>query len=207
MDVNEAALKLGVSPRRVRALISGGKIPVYRSGERWETEALPPARSRRPLSVRSREQLTKALRSRSLRGLAGQARARTARRLNLLRTADDPATILLDWWGGQAEEKDAYVRNLLERTLAGDTAGVRDALRRRHPAYLAKTERLSDRVGTERRIQGLSREELAHTAGVNVSDVLDVEHGRPMRTPGPSHRILKALGITPSALPPTGTPA
>lgn len=204
MDVNEAAIKLGVSPRRVRALIGEGRVLAHRSGKTWNVEALPASRGRRPLSPTSRAQLAKALHSRSLKGLSGQARARTAQRLNVLRTSSDPAAILLDWWGGRAEEKDAYVRNLLERALAGDASGVRETLRRRRPAYLATAERLSDRIRTERRIQGLTREDLAERAGVDVSRVLDLERGRPMRSPGPSRRILEALEITPSALPPIG---
>lgn len=195
---------MGVTPRRVRALISEGKIPAQRSGGKWVVTDLPGARSRRPLSPASRVQLAKALHSRSLSGLDGQALSRTAARLHLLRTSDNPARILLDWWGGTANEKDAYVRNLLQRAIAGDTAGVREELRRRRPAYLSTADRLADRIATERRIHGLSHAELAEKAGVERTVVLDLERGRATHSPGPSRRVLRALDVVPSALPPMG---
>lgn len=195
---------MGVTPRRVRALISEGKIPARRSGGKWVITHLPLSRTRRPLSATSRAQLAHALHFRSLSGLDGQALSRTASRLHLLRTSDDPARILLDWWGGTANEKDAYVRNLLQRAMAGDSAGVRDELRRRHPAYLSTPARLADRIATERRIHGLSHAQLAERAGVERAVVLDLERGRATRGPGPSRRVLRALDVTPSALPPLG---
>ena len=195
---------MGVTPRRVRALIYEGKVVAHKVGGKWEVSALPLPRSRRSLSPMSRQRLAKALHSRSLSGLGGQALARTAARLRLLRTADDPAQILLDWWGGAADEEDAYVRNLLQRAMSGDSAGVREELRRRHPAYLSTPARLADRITTERRILGLSHAELAERAGVERIVVLGLERGRGTRTPGPSRRVLRALGVNPSALPPMG---
>lgn len=207
MDVNETAAQMGVTPRRVRALISEGKIPARRSGAKWVVTGLPTVRSRRPLSPTSRQRLVTALRSRSLAGLEGQALARTAHRLRSLRTEDDPARLLLDWWGGRADEADAYVRNLLQRAMAGDSAGVREELRRRRPAYLSTVGRLADRIETERRVHGLSRAGLAEIAGVERAAVLDLERGRAARTPGPARRILRALDVVPSALPPMRPPS
>lgn len=195
-------MRMGVTPGRVRTLINNGRISAHRSAGKWHIDDLPLARTRRPLSPRSREQLATALHTRSLQGLDGQERARAARRLHLLRTSSDPASLLLEWWGGQALEKDRFVRNLLERSLAGDTAGVRDSLRQRHPAYLATLTRLSDRVGTERRIQGLTLKQLAEQAGIPESMLRAIERGTALRSPGPSRKVLKVLGVTPSALPP-----
>ena len=204
MNVNDAAVELSVTPRRVRALIADGKIAAHKAGAHWEIDALPRERKTRPLSRRSQEHLVKALRSRSLRGIEGHERARTARRLHTLRTSRNPAAILLDWWGGHTDEHDIFFRSLLERALAGDSHGVRETLQRRQPAYLATTARLSDRITTERRIQGLTQEELANLAGVKTSAVRDLERGRAMSSPSPSRRVLKALNIVPSALPPMG---
>ncbi|WP_435748525.1 helix-turn-helix domain-containing protein [Microbacterium sp. PMB16] len=204
MNVIEAATHLGVSPRRVRALITEGRIPARRVGREWEIDDVPSLRTRRPLSHRSRDQLAKAIHSRSLQGLTGQERARVAERLHLLRTSSDPAVVLLDWWGGLADENDAYVQNLLERALAGDSLGVRDSLRRRQPAYLATTARLADRVATERAVHRFTRERLAREAGVPVAIVRQIERGSATPTPGPVRRVLRTLDVTPSALPPLG---
>lgn len=205
MDVAEAADQLGVTSRRVRALISEGKIPAHRVGAKWSITALPVRRIRRPLSLASRQRLAKVLHSRSLKGLEGQALVRTADRVRQLRESDSPARLLLDWWGGKPDEKDVYVRNLLQRALAGDEDGVRDELRRRHPAYLSTRARLADRITAERRIRGLSAAQLADAAGVRAFIVRDLEKGRPIRSPGPSRRVLRALDIVPSALPPMGS--
>lgn len=205
MDVREAAARLGVSPRRVRTLISEGKVDARKAGRHWKIDELPQTRSaRRPLSPRSRQQLAAALHSRSLDGLVGQERARTASRIRALRSSDDPATLLLDWWGGQPEERDRFVRSLLLRAQAGDRSGVRDTLRERHPAYLSTPQRLSERIATERAIRALTFSELAELAGVDASNVRDLERGRMQKTPGPARRVLKALDVTPSALPPLG---
>lgn len=196
---------MGVTPRRVRALIDKGELPAHKVGSRWVVDSLPSARrQRRPLSSRSRSHLERALRAWSLAGLDGQERIRTAKRLLELQTAANPASILLDWWGGTAEATDAFMRNLLERALRGDADGVRATLRRSHPAYLATLERLSDRVSTERLIKGYSREALADLAKVSVETLAAIEAGRPTTSPGPSRRVLRALDVSPTALPPMG---
>lgn len=202
MNVNQAAEQMKVTPGRVRALIKSGRISAHRSGRRWEIDSLSPTRTRRPLSEKSRRQLAAALHSRSLRGLDGQARARTAERLRLLRSVEDPGALLLEWWGGTTEDDDRFIRSLLRRAAAGDRDGVRETLRKRRPAYLASTALLADTVGTERRIQGLNRAQLALLADVPETTVRLLERGAAMRTPGPSRRVLKALDIVPTALPP-----
>ena len=91
MNVAEAADQLGVSPRRVRALIAAGRVNAAKVGTSWQVETLPDGRRhRRPLSVRSRRMLVHALHYRTLTGLSGTDRSRTAARIRALRTADDP---------------------------------------------------------------------------------------------------------------------
>lgn len=204
MNVEEAAAQLGVSPRRVRALIADGKIPAKRVGTRWEITAEPAARpSRRPLSELSRRMLAKALHYGTLAGVTSHARTRTAERLRLLRAAEDPGSILLDWWGHQPDaEPDAYVRSLLQRAAAGDVAGVRVTVHRPKAAYLATTGRLSDRIATERAVQGLSIPKLAEITGIDERNIRALERGRAQASPGPARKILRALEVKPSALPP-----
>ncbi len=201
MNVQEAARALGVSPRRVRALIAAGRIPAVRAGREWRVHELEPTRSRRPLSPRSRDILAHALHFRSLRGLTGQDRARTAARIRELRASQHPGRLLVDWWGGRPDGRDAYVSSLIARALAGDEDGVREAVRRRVPEYLARADALADRVATERAVQGMTRERLATVAAVPVTSVADVESSRPGTPPAQIRRILRALGVEPVALP------
>jgi DNA-binding transcriptional regulator YiaG len=203
MDVNEAAAMLGISPRRVRALISKGQVRARKDGTRWVIDAVPPKRrKRRPLSLRSRTQLAQALRSWSLAGLEQHDRSRTAERLRALTTSDDPGSLLLDWWGGMVEADNAYVRSLLERARAGDADGVRETLSWRRTAYLATTDLLAGRVSIERLMRGLTTAHLASLANVSVETLRAIERGVPQATPGASLRVLRALDVEPVALPP-----
>lgn len=85
MDVAEAANRLGVTPRRVRALIAAGHVKATKIGASWQVETLPDSpRHSRPLSTRSRRMLVHALQYRTLRSLSGTDRARTAARIRAL---------------------------------------------------------------------------------------------------------------------------
>jgi excisionase family DNA binding protein len=202
MDVKQAAERLGVTPRRVVALIANGRIEATKVGRRWEVTKVPGARSRRPLSVRSRQSLAHALHERTLSGLEGQERARTAARVSRLRASQDPAALLADWWGGEVESRPVnFGTNLVEHAIAGDRAYVREALHRRRREYLRRPEDLADVVSAERRIQGFSIDDLARTAGVAVSDVRRLERGLPMSTPSTARRVLDVLSVEPTALP------
>ncbi|QHF23229.1 helix-turn-helix domain-containing protein [Rathayibacter sp. VKM Ac-2804] len=202
MDVKQVAEQLGVTPRRVRAMIAAGRIEARKVGRRWEIVEVPEVRSRRPLSARSRRLLAHALHERTLSGLEGQERARTAARIRLLRASPDPAGLLADWWGGTVESGLVdFGTNLVQHALHGDPAYVREALHRPRREYLRRPEDLADVVGSERRIQGLSTDELAHAAGVAASDVRRLERGLPMSTPSTARRVLDVLGVEPTALP------
>ena len=85
-------------------------------------------RERRPLSEHSRLILARALHNRSLIGLTGQDRKRTAARIGELRTSDDAAALLIDWWGGKPFGPLNFGTNLVEHALAGNSAYVTEAL-------------------------------------------------------------------------------
>ncbi|NQX15528.1 helix-turn-helix transcriptional regulator [Rathayibacter sp. VKM Ac-2857] len=89
----------------------------------------------------------------------------------------------------------------MQHALHGDPAYVREALHRPRREYLRRPDVLATVVGSERRIQGLSTDELAHAAGVAVSDVRRLERGLPMSTPSTARRVLDVLGVEPTALP------
>ena len=202
MDVKQAAERLGVTPRRVVALIANGRIEATKVGRRWEVTEVPGARSRRPLSVRSRQSLAHALHERTLSGLEGQERARTAARIRRLRASQDPAGLLADWWGGEVESGLVdFGTNLVQHALHGDPDYVREALHRPRREYLRRLEDLADTVSSERRIMGLSIDDLARTADVEVPDVRRLEHGLPVSRPSIARRVLDALGVEPTALP------
>ena len=159
MNVAEYASKLGVTPRRVRALIKSGAVQAEKTGRGWDIQAPDghPQQYRRPLSIRSRRALAAALHQRTLAGLTGQVRARTAARIRALREADDQAALLVDWWGGQSPEGINFGANLVAHALRGDEEYVRDRIRLRRTGYLRRRADLAEMVRTERAIVGISR--------------------------------------------------
>lgn len=207
MKTEEAADALGVSPRRVVAMIGAGQIEATKVGQRWHITTLPPSRSRRPLSDRSRSLLARALHTRSLAGIDGQERARTAARLRELRSSNDPAALLAEWWGGAGDDEPVnFGTNLVRHALAGDRDYVREALHRRRREYLRQREDLADVVSTERRVRGLSIHDLAQTAEVPDSAVRRIERGLPMSSPSTARKVLRVLDIEPTALPDVDAP-
>jgi hypothetical protein len=202
MDVVSAAAELGVSPRRVRALIDAGRVAAHKSGRGWVVTDLGGERRRgRPLSEGSRAMLTAALRARTLRGLAGHDRARTASRIGQLRASSDPAGLLAAWWGGQAPQGAGFGENLVRRAVAGDDGYVREAVRQHHREYLRDRGDLAEVVSSERAIRGWTRSQLAEAAAVPVAVVEDIERARALTGPGGVRRVLRALEVEPTALP------
>ncbi|WP_162903747.1 helix-turn-helix domain-containing protein [Leucobacter sp. wl10] len=199
MKVTEAADQLGVSPRRVRAMAADGRIPAHREGSAWVIEGLAPPKGRRSLSARSWQHLAKALKQRSLEGLSGQERARTAARIRQLRNAEHPSRLLIDWRPPDAP-RDVFLDSLVAHAERNDDSYLKRALGR--PAeYLRSSQELAYVVSSERAIRGGSRHWLAVAAGVSEDLVRDIELGRPLASPGQVRRVLRTLEVEPTALP------
>ncbi|RBO87515.1 helix-turn-helix domain-containing protein [Nocardia puris] len=173
-------------------------------GRRWDIDAPAPVRraARRPLSVASQRALTRALHTRSLEGLTGQLRARTAERLRLLRTADDPAGLLVDWWAGRAPTELDGGSNLVVHAIAGNKERVWSVLHRPRREYLRYPSTLARVVRDERAIHGLTRTELAGLAGVDHRLVVDIERAALLHDLIGLRKVLRALSVEPTALPP-----
>jgi DNA-binding XRE family transcriptional regulator len=203
MNVKEAAAALDVSPRRVVAMIAAGQITATKAAGCWHITEVPSVRSRRrPLSGRSQSLLAQALHTRSLAGVHGQELSRTAARIRELRSSENPAELLVDWWRGNVDIAPVnFGTNLVRHAVVGDAEYVREALHRPRREYLRRPEDLAEVVGTERRIRGLSLQQLAREAEVSVADVRAIENGRPLSSPTISRRVLRVLEIEPTALP------
>lgn len=202
MDVRKASETLGVSPRRIRALIQQGRIAAHKQGQAWHVDDLDVHRARRrPLSEHSRLILARALHNRSLTGLTGQDRKRTAARIGELRASDDAAALFIDWWGGKPFGPLNFGTNLVDHALEGNSGYVAETLRQPRREYLRKPADLADIVSSERAILGLTPKELAVRAGVQPADLRKIEHGERLATPAPARKILRALDIEPTALP------
>lgn len=202
MDVNQYAEAARVSPRRIRALIASGALNAKKVGRSWEISGGPQRPlGRRPLSPISQDALADALHSRSLSGITGQTRARTAARIRALRESDDPASLLADWWGGKKPRVLNGGTSLVLHALRGDNDLVRTRLQLKPNEYLRRREDLADVVITERSIHGLSRRELAEAARVSVEVIAGIERAEPANSPGALRRVLRALEVEPSALP------
>ena len=202
MNVGEAAEKMGITPRRVRALIAQGQISAMKVGASWEVHDLGwGARQRRPLSARSRSLLADVLHQRSLGGLRGQDRARTAARIRLLRSVDDPARLLNDWWAGRPDVVVNGGTNLVLHAIRGNDAYVRRMVRTRPREYLRRASDLADIVASERAIAGWTRAQLAEAAGVPLDVVARIERAQPVGSPADLRRVLRAIDVEPTALP------
>ncbi|MFD4356095.1 hypothetical protein ACFWPX_26340 [Nocardia sp. NPDC058518] len=203
MNVADYAELAGVSPRRVRALARAGAVPARKVGGRWVVDAPRPVRraARRPLSEASQRALVRALHARSLGELTGQARARTAERLRLLRTVDDPAELLVDWWAGRPPIQLDGGSNLVVHAIAGNKARVWEVLHRPRQEYLRYPSTLARVVRDERAIQGLARSDLAERAGVDRALVVAIERAESVGDLIGLRKVLRALGVEPTALP------
>jgi excisionase family DNA binding protein len=199
MNVRDAAIQLGVTPRRVRAMIADGRIPASRSGSTWVIDALAPVKSRRALSTRSWALLAGALKQRTLDGLTGHDRARTAERIRQLRESDHPSQLLADW-RPSAAKRDAFMDSLTAHAQSQDDAYIKRALRPR-PEYLRSAFDLAQVVRSERAIRRESRERLAEASGVPEAMVRDIEMRHPLSSPSDVRSVLRALDIEPTALP------
>ncbi|MCL2849863.1 MAG: helix-turn-helix domain-containing protein [Micrococcales bacterium] len=206
MNVSDAARALGVSPRRVRALVAAGRVGAHKTSGRWEVTELRnrPARSR-PLSARSRQMLAQTLHTRTLGDLAGQDRARTAARIGELRTSPDPGRLLVDWWAGAPPGPGVLAANLVEHARAGNRDYVGETLRRRPVEYLRRPEVLADVVASERTFRRMTVTQLAQAAGVTAADVRHVERAHVV-SPPTTRRILRAVRVEPTALPDLAAP-
>ena len=203
MDVKEFARERGISERRVRALIANGSVRATKRGRGWEIDsdsARTPAPSRRPLSAESRKALSTAIQKRSIDSLEGQLRARTAKRVRALREAEDPATLLAEWWGNSAPAIIDATSSMVARAIAGDHDSVRDQFRRNPTRYLRRPEDLAAAVLSERTIRGLSVQALAVNADLAPRQVRRIEQADPDSV-GSIRRVLRALDIEPTALP------
>ncbi len=143
----------------------------------------------------------RALHTRSLAGLTGQARARTAERLRLLRTVEDPAELLVDWWGGRAPTQLDGGSNLVVHAIVGNRARVWEALHRPRQEYLRYPSTLARVVRDERAVQSLTRSDLAERAGVDRAVVVAIERAVPVHDLIGVRKVLRTLRIEPSALP------
>jgi len=145
--------------------------------------------------------LVHALQYRTLRGLSGTDRARTAARIRALRATDDPAPLLSDWWAGSPhDDSGLFETQLIANAAEGNTDYIRYSVSQHRYEYLRDPDELADVVATERTIRGWSVHQLADTAGTDPADVRLIERGRPAPLRA-VRRTLRALDVEPTALP------
>lgn len=207
MKIREAAQRLGVSERRARALAASGLLPARKVGTAWVVDdaATRPGRGR-PLAPAAQRQLTEALHNRSLSGLRGHDRTRTAQRLRTLRSASDPAPLLRRWFLRGAVLRNGIPVNFGHRIVAlahlGKDREVRELLERKTPEYLRSPDDLAEIVASERAIGGLSTEDLALRANTTVDVIRTLERRGTYTSPGALRSVLRSLDVSPAALPP-----
>lgn len=207
MKIREAAQRLGVSERRARTLAANGLIPARKVGTTWVVDAATARPGRgRPLAQMAQQHLTEALHNRSLAGLRGHDRTRTAHRLRLLRSASDPAVVLRRWFPRGAVLRHGIPVNYGHRLVAlaqlGKDREVRELLERKPTEYLRTPEDLAEIVASERTISGLSRADLAMASITTVDAIRSLEKYGSYTSPGALRRVLRSLEVSASALPP-----
>lgn len=207
MKIREAAQRLGVSERRARTLAASGLIPARKVGTTWVVDAATARPGRgRPLAPMAQRHLTEALHNRSLTGLRGHDRTRTAQRVRLLRSASDPALLLRRWFPRGAVLRRGIPVNFGHRLVAlahlGKTREVRELLARKTTEYLRAPEDLAEIIASERAISGLSTADLAEQSNSTVDAIRTLEMHGTYASPGALRRVLRSLEVSPSALPP-----
>lgn len=207
MKIREAAQQLGVSERRARALAASGIMPARKVGTAWVVDdaTARPGRGR-PLAPTAQRHLTEALHNRSLVGLRGHDRTRTAQRLRTLRSSPDPALLLRRWFPRGAVSRNGIPVNFGHRIVAlahlGKNQNVRELLERRTTEYLRDPEDLAEVVASERAIHGLSTADLAMQANTTVDAIRSLEKHGTYTSPGALRSVLSSLDVSPAALPP-----
>lgn len=194
MNVSEAARTLGISERRVRAMIRSGRAKATMSNGAWQIEEIVRA-DRRPLSERSRALLARALHDWSVGGLKGHDLKRTAGRIRELMDSDDPSSLLRAWWGTPVFEVRNAGDSLVRSAFANDDEFVHSYLHRNRHAYLIDSESTRDAVVTMRNISGRSIADVAKAAGVGEAVVSDIERGILPDSIVSMRRILESLDL------------
>lgn len=207
MKIREAAQRLGVSERRARALAASGIIPAQKVGTAWVVDdaTTRPGRGR-PFATTAQRHLTEALHNRSLVGLRGHDRTRTAQRLRTLRSSSEPALLLRRWFPRGAVCRNGIPVNFGHRIVAlahlGKDREVRKLLERRTTEYLRDPEDLAEVIASERTISGLSTTDLATRANTTVDVIRALENHGTYTSPGALRSVLRSLDVSPAALPP-----
>lgn len=149
-----------------------------------------------------RRQLIEALRNQSLVGLTGPDRLRVARHLRQLRDSDNPADLLRAWFRGEVPSGWSPGELIVRQAQEGLDDRVSALVNKSRRKFTSSSGRLARVVSDERAIQGLSVAELARRAEVSVDVISALERARPGVRVGETRRILRALDVTPLALPP-----
>lgn len=196
-----------MSERRARALAASGLIPGRKSGTTWVVDAATTRPGRgRPLAPMAQRHLTEALHYRSLAGLRGHDRTRTAQRLQLLRSACDPALLLRRWFPLGAARRHGTPVNFGHRLVAlahlGKNQEVSKLLARKTTECLRAPEDLAEIIASERVISGLPIADLAEQSNTTVDAIRTLEKHGAYASPGALRRVLRSLDVSPAALPP-----
>lgn len=180
-------------------MVAAGRIPAHKQGAEWVIQKPVTPKSRRALSESSWQHLIKALKQRSLEGLSGHDRGRTATRIWQLRNSENPSQLLADWHPVNASQ-DVFSDSLVNQAKQGNNIYLKFALTK-PVEYLRSSKDLANVVSSERTIQGMSRQQLATAAKVDEGLVRDIELRRPLSSPSSVRRVLRVLEIEPTALP------
>lgn len=199
MDVKTFAELRGISPQRVRQLAAAGRIDARRDGRAWviehDTPHAPP--ERRPLSKSSQTDLLAYLGDRNLDvAPAGYRRQRLAQRVRELRRATNPAEVLRQYFANAEPERGPAGRAIVRAAKRGLDSDVQEALALNSKVALTTPKAISTAARDARMIQGLSRQEVASQAGVEMKTYNGIENrGTAPRGNLDGWPVFKALGV------------
>lgn len=166
----------GISLQRARQLAREGKVPARRDGRAWIITGLEaPRRTRRRLGGQTRADLLVYLGTRTLDHVTGMRKRRLANAVRQIRRADDPSSLIREYFDGAEEPRGPGGAAVVRAALRGLDEAANAALRMQHRLVIQGAEELGKRILEARILTGLSAAQLALRAGVSLETVQLVE--------------------------------
>lgn len=178
MSISDFAAARKVTVQHARRLAREGKVPARRDGKRWEVvNADVPARTRRSLGAQVREDLGVFIRTRTMDHVTGMRKQRLANAVRQLRAAQNPASLLREYFAGHPVPSDIAGAALVKAAINGLDRAVDSSLAMRPTYVLRSPDEFAKRLVEHRLLLDLTSAEVAGSVSVPESTVRRVERG------------------------------
>lgn len=194
MKMKELAQREGISVQRAARLARDGRVHATKVDGKWVVDSSSPVskRSRRPLSPQSRADFLHFLDKATLDGITGSRKKRAGERVRTFIAAEDPATLLREWWAGGPAPEGRGFAVLVRLALDGrDSVLIHDRQKGLGGWILDNPHDIAGRVSDWRAIRGTSVQELSELTGVSESHIRTIE--RTGYSPGGNRDVARVV--------------